>query len=1324
MSGGPVTRFRYANVLNGPAGPAGASGAAGPTGPAGPSSGGQSLMTLVNGLNSNITTAALLAQRVVGPTAVFSVGGFSLAGVAGGQALTIVNTTAQVMTIVHEDLSSTAANRIDTQSGLPIALPPRKGTATFTYDAISSRFVLQNTGFQAPRYIDVRDSGAKLDGTTDDTAAVLAADTAAQALHIAIFFPGTGKCKIASAVTIASDVEMGSNAMFTGGAVTLNGRVRAHPTQQIFDAGVTAELNATCAGEIWCEWWGAAPSAVASVNTAAIQAALTEFQRLLILKPATLAGSAPQLRLGVGVFTVAASGINAPVLNLKNIQGGVFRGCGTGQTVLCCDAAGTWVLQSPSSVFRATNCRYFEIRDMDILNGSSGTASLFTVAVAVGATTITINTTSGMPGTSGVPLATPIPVTLYKFAGAGGATWYEDVNITEWTGNVVTLDRPTRFAYSANTDGTLNYMIHGARFCLEFYSDTTDAGFTQASTQNRATNMQLGGLAITTSRYGLGITCNGGTGSASDINNDEHVFTNITAGIGPAVIGGVYLGHQEAVGETFIGCALGDPRCFYAIHAPQGGTAELHSVTMSACWALFGIGGISAHGWFVTGGLAEDFSTACILANTFIPNQDFVTAAFTQPAIGSTVNVSVKNSAWATSGFVAVGNGGYYSSTIVNATTLSLKNIGNAENALATVTIPAGSNIGCACEDLTFTMQGFNNIGGPAIRGFTASAAATTATLTFAGADAFTLFPGMPVVISNVDGTLREKNWIATVALNTGGSVCTVTLRNNLTNSHTVLSGGVYGYLSNTYMGVDVTGFAMNISAGAGSLAGISSNIPGNEVRISDINPNNDASVLNLFCLPGFAGVGWTLDRSIMNCFGAGFTASTQSAANYLNGGRIGFGAAMFQGTAPGSGNEPVGTLEGVDLVRAGPGLVTKFADGVSVPVRTVNASTDAITAADYIVNYLYNGSVAATLPLLSARPGMFRVRDSSGTTNTRTFTTTDGSLINGASSLVINKSLEAYEIDNDGSNWFAVISSAASSGVAGITSSNGTIGGTSTNPIIVYPVAQTQVFTASGNFNNESGQAMDVWVMGCGAGGGGGGGQSYTGTDAGGIGGAGGGGAIWSAAYRVTFLTGDTAVTIGSGGPGGAASTAGSPGGDSSVANLVFRGASGGGAALAASTASNTFGGAPFTVIGANQWNDSRSSLIGDDSTGNNFPGPVASQGGNGGQTAGSTGKHGMDGAVALEGAWHGGGGGTGGSGGTGGGGGGGGGGQGPGGTGGLGGVGGPASGSGAGGNGAQGGGYGAGGGGGGGAGAVTSAVGCIGATGKDGCIVIRWID
>ena len=100
-------------------------------------------ITLVNGLNSDIALTDTSFVRVIGPTGVFSLGGFT-AG-ADGRQLIVYNTVAFQMTIVNEDGASTATNRIKTLTGANVVLRPGTSAATFIFDGTADRWILLAT---------------------------------------------------------------------------------------------------------------------------------------------------------------------------------------------------------------------------------------------------------------------------------------------------------------------------------------------------------------------------------------------------------------------------------------------------------------------------------------------------------------------------------------------------------------------------------------------------------------------------------------------------------------------------------------------------------------------------------------------------------------------------------------------------------------------------------------------------------------------------------------------------------------------------------------------------------------------------------------------------------------------------------------------------------------------------------------------------------------------------------------------------------------------------------------------------------------------------
>jgi hypothetical protein len=98
-------------------------------------------LTLANGLNSNIADPQTSFARVSGPTGAFSVGGFVAAN--DGTWLRIYNPLAQTMTVVNEDVSSTAANRIKTLTGADIVLAATAASfVDLQYDSVAVRWIV------------------------------------------------------------------------------------------------------------------------------------------------------------------------------------------------------------------------------------------------------------------------------------------------------------------------------------------------------------------------------------------------------------------------------------------------------------------------------------------------------------------------------------------------------------------------------------------------------------------------------------------------------------------------------------------------------------------------------------------------------------------------------------------------------------------------------------------------------------------------------------------------------------------------------------------------------------------------------------------------------------------------------------------------------------------------------------------------------------------------------------------------------------------------------------------------------------------------------
>lgn len=100
-------------------------------------------VALANGLNSDIAQAGASKLRLTGPTSTFSIGGFTAA--TDGSLLRVYNTVAFALTVVNEDASSTAANRIKTLTGANVTLRAGTSFATFVYDSTDARWILTGT---------------------------------------------------------------------------------------------------------------------------------------------------------------------------------------------------------------------------------------------------------------------------------------------------------------------------------------------------------------------------------------------------------------------------------------------------------------------------------------------------------------------------------------------------------------------------------------------------------------------------------------------------------------------------------------------------------------------------------------------------------------------------------------------------------------------------------------------------------------------------------------------------------------------------------------------------------------------------------------------------------------------------------------------------------------------------------------------------------------------------------------------------------------------------------------------------------------------------
>lgn len=96
-------------------------------------------LVLVNGANATITIGSTSHLRITGPTAAFSIAGFT--GGSNGKILTIMNTTSQPMTILHNS-AITANNGIYTPNAENLVLEGQYASLSMQYNSTLGRWIV------------------------------------------------------------------------------------------------------------------------------------------------------------------------------------------------------------------------------------------------------------------------------------------------------------------------------------------------------------------------------------------------------------------------------------------------------------------------------------------------------------------------------------------------------------------------------------------------------------------------------------------------------------------------------------------------------------------------------------------------------------------------------------------------------------------------------------------------------------------------------------------------------------------------------------------------------------------------------------------------------------------------------------------------------------------------------------------------------------------------------------------------------------------------------------------------------------------------------
>lgn len=311
-----------------------------------------------------------------------------------------------------------------------------------------------------------------------------------------------------------------------------------------------------------------------------------------------------------------------------------------------------------------------------------------------------------------------------------------------------------------------------------FYSINAITDSTHATLQNIGDPLNaVSGTVITSGAPLLPAQAVSGAGGGTG----QNAYTNLTAGFTvPAVGSGVSINVASTAWMGGVGYGIFVTGAGY--YLIQSITDATHAVvTNSGSPANVPPGTSVVSGGTVTGAGPQGApgSTATVLSA-----YDSTTASFTMPSVGSTVTITINNTAWLSANqIIYVASAGYFQiATVVNATTLSATNLNYPGNATATTVIASGSKVSPA------GLQGPQGAGGAGLNAFTTLSANFT----------------QPAISANVTINVGTTAWMAVGQgiFVVGGGYYTISSVSDLTHAVVTNLGGS----SNPGAGSTITG--------------------------------------------------------------------------------------------------------------------------------------------------------------------------------------------------------------------------------------------------------------------------------------------------------------------------------------------------------------------------------------------------------------------------------------------------------------------------------------------------------------------------------------